>query len=104
VVLLKRDSYALAARNDLTVQLVYAENGSSVDQVFVDGELVVEHGHCTRVDEREIFRQVGAARAALQAGLEAEQAASAAVEDPIREMMERVAGWPLDMRPGAWFA
>jgi 5-methylthioadenosine/S-adenosylhomocysteine deaminase len=104
VVLLKRDSYALAARNDLTVQLVYAENGSSVDQVFVDGELVVEHGHCTRVDEREVFRQVGAARAALQAGLEAEQAASAAVEDPIREMMERVAGWPLDMRPGAWFA
>ncbi len=104
VVLLRRDSYAFAAHNDLTAQLVYCENGSDVDLVFVDGEIVVENGRCTRVDEVEVYRQVGQARASLQAGLEAEQAASAAVEDPIREMMERVAGWPLEMRPGAWFS
>jgi 5-methylthioadenosine/S-adenosylhomocysteine deaminase len=104
IVLLRRDSYALAIDNDLPVQLVYCETGSSVDTVLVDGEIVVQDGRCTRVDEQDLYRQVSAARTALQPGVAAELAASAALEPPIREMWHRVAGLPLpDMTPGAWF-
>lgn len=105
VVLLRRDSYALAAANDLPIQLVYCENGASVDTVLVDGEIVVREGRLTRVDEQAVYRAVGAARAALQPGFAADLAAAAALEAPVREMWQRLAGWPLaDLAPGTWFA
>ncbi|HLH23464.1 MAG TPA: amidohydrolase [Chloroflexota bacterium] len=105
VVLLRRDSYALAADNDLPVQLVYCENGAAVDTVFVDGEIVVREGRCTRVDEQAVYRQVSATRAALQPGFAADLAAAAALEPAVHEMWQRLAGWPLpSMAPGAWFA
>jgi len=37
--------------NDLRNQLVYAENGSSVQLVMVGGDVVVEDGRCTKIDE-----------------------------------------------------
>jgi 5-methylthioadenosine/S-adenosylhomocysteine deaminase len=52
--------------NDLPNQLVYAENGSSVRLVMVDGEIVVEDGVCTKIDEAAVMRE---ARAKLGAFL-----------------------------------
>jgi 5-methylthioadenosine/S-adenosylhomocysteine deaminase len=43
--------------NDIPNQLVYAENGSSVRMVMVDGEVVVKDGRCTRIDEREVLSE-----------------------------------------------
>ena len=40
LVLLTRDSYHLAADNNLPVQLVYCENGTSIQRVIVNGETV----------------------------------------------------------------
>jgi 5-methylthioadenosine/S-adenosylhomocysteine deaminase len=37
--------------NDLPNQLVHCENGTSIDWVMVDGEIVVRHGRTTKVDE-----------------------------------------------------
>lgn len=65
--------------NDLANQLVYAENGSSVRLVMVDGEIVVEDGKCTKIDEAEVLRE---ARDALGAFLEQH----AVVEDDAREL------------------
>lgn len=42
--------------NDLPTQLVYAENGSSVRHVMVDGEIVVRDGRCTKIDEEKVLR------------------------------------------------
>jgi hypothetical protein len=76
-----------------------------VDTVLVDGEVMVQNGRCTRVDELDVYREVSAARATLQPGVAAELAASAALEPPVREMWHRLAGLPLpDMTPGAWFS
>jgi cytosine/adenosine deaminase-related metal-dependent hydrolase len=36
--------------NDAARQLVFAENGGSIHQVWVDGRLVVEDGRCTLID------------------------------------------------------
>jgi 5-methylthioadenosine/S-adenosylhomocysteine deaminase len=65
--------------NDLTNQLVYAENGSSVRLVMVDGEVVVEDGACTKIDEQAVLRE---ARSVLGAFLERHQR----VEDEAREL------------------
>jgi imidazolonepropionase-like amidohydrolase len=46
--------------NDLPNQLVYAENGSSVRHVMVDGEIVVEDGACTKIDEAAVLREARA--------------------------------------------
>jgi 5-methylthioadenosine/S-adenosylhomocysteine deaminase len=105
VVLLRRDSYALAADNNLPAQLVYCESGASVDMVFVDGEVMVRDGRCTRVDEQALYREVSATRASLQPGFAADLAASAELEPVVHEMWQRLAGYPLpEMTPGAGFA
>jgi cytosine/adenosine deaminase-related metal-dependent hydrolase len=72
-------SPAFVPVNDLRNQLVYAENGSSVRLVMVDGELVVEDGVCTRIDERAVLAE---ARTLLGAYLKQH----ALVEDDAREL------------------
>ena len=44
--------------NNIIHQLVFCEGGGSVDTVLVDGEIVVQGGCLTRVDERTIIKQV----------------------------------------------
>jgi 5-methylthioadenosine/S-adenosylhomocysteine deaminase len=72
-------SSAFVPVNDLRNQLVYAENGSSVRLVMVDGEIVVQDGRCTKLDEARVLRQ---ARAILGEYLERH----ALVEDDAREL------------------
>jgi 5-methylthioadenosine/S-adenosylhomocysteine deaminase len=65
--------------NDVCNQLVYAENGSSVRTVMVDGEIVVEAGRCTKIDETEVLRE---ARKLLGAYLKQH----ALIEDDARDL------------------
>jgi 5-methylthioadenosine/S-adenosylhomocysteine deaminase len=48
---------AFVPLNDVRNHLVYSENGSSVRMVLVDGEVVVEDGRCTRIDERAVLSE-----------------------------------------------
>src|SRR5262249_19710833 len=41
--------------SDARKHLVYSENGTSVETVIVDGEIVIEDGKTTRVDERAVI-------------------------------------------------
>lgn len=45
-------------RNNLTSALVYSANGSEVNTVIIDGEVVLEQGHMTKVDELEIYEHI----------------------------------------------
>ncbi|HWF73164.1 MAG TPA: amidohydrolase family protein [Solirubrobacteraceae bacterium] len=45
-------------RNDLRNHLVHSENGSSIEQVMVDGRVVVRDGVCTFVDEGAVLAEV----------------------------------------------
>ncbi len=47
--------------------LVYSADGRSVDTVIVDGNIVVENGRCTRVDERDIYQRAQRAGQAIVA-------------------------------------
>src|SRR3954453_19004078 len=86
LVLLTRDSYHLAADNNLPVQLVYCENGASVETVLVDGEIVVENGRLTTIDEPPLYREVGRLREGLRGRYEDEIARAATLDAPLRAM------------------
>ncbi|WP_231916077.1 amidohydrolase family protein [Microbacterium karelineae] len=60
------ESLAFTPRNDLDKQLVYSENGSSLEYVIVDGEIVVDHGTLTTVDEPALIAELAARRPQLQ--------------------------------------
>ncbi|MFF5986587.1 amidohydrolase family protein [Prauserella flavalba] len=49
---------AFTPRNRLDLQLVYSENGSSLRQVMIGGELVVEDGRVTTVDEDALLAEL----------------------------------------------
>jgi cytosine/adenosine deaminase-related metal-dependent hydrolase len=90
LVLLRRDTAAFTPLNDVTAQLVFCENGSSVDTVIVDGEVVVQAGRLTKVDEQEVLNLARAARRRLDPSIEREMAAARALEPALAEMYFRV--------------
>jgi 5-methylthioadenosine/S-adenosylhomocysteine deaminase len=58
LVLYDLNTIAFTPRNDLVKHLAFAENGSSIRQVYVDGRLVVEDGQVLTVDEEAVLRDV----------------------------------------------
>jgi len=44
--------------NDVRNHLVYCENGASIDQVLVNGRIVVDEGRCTTVDEQAVLAEI----------------------------------------------
>jgi cytosine/adenosine deaminase-related metal-dependent hydrolase len=92
IVLLRRDTAAFTPLNDVLGQLALCENGGSVDSVLVDGELVVEAGRLTKVDESEVLRLAMEARLRLDGSIEREFAAAKTMEESLTEMYYRVFG------------
>ena len=58
LVMFDLETISFTPLNDLANHLVYCENGSSVDKVFVNGDIVVEGGALTRVNEKELIREL----------------------------------------------
>jgi 5-methylthioadenosine/S-adenosylhomocysteine deaminase len=90
LVLLRRDTPAFTPLNDVINQLVLCENGSSVDVVIVNGEIVVEGGRLTKTDENEVLALATKARAGLNPFIEREIVAAKSVEPALAEMYFRV--------------
>ncbi len=92
IALLKRDTPAFTPLNDVITQLVLCENGSSVDTVLVNGEVVVEGGRLTKMDEAEILAEVNRLYDPLRPAIEKEMQDAAVMEPPLAEMYFRVFG------------
>jgi 5-methylthioadenosine/S-adenosylhomocysteine deaminase len=90
VTLLRRDTPAFTPLNDLMGQLVFCENGSSVDTVIVNGEIVVESGRLTRTDEQEVLDLATKARQRLDPSIQRELIAAKSMEPALAEMYFRV--------------
>ena len=104
VVALTRDSAHWASRNDPFVQLVYSENGSSIERVFVGGREVVANGRVTTVDEIALYRAVGDARAALAEAVTSSRATVAPLEGPIHDPWQALRDIPVaGVEPSAVF-
>ncbi|HSC42710.1 MAG TPA: amidohydrolase [Candidatus Binatia bacterium] len=92
IVLLRRDAAAFTPLNDVLGQIVFCENGASVDSVLVDGEVVVEARRLTKVDEAEVLRLATQARLRLDPSIAREFAAAKTMEPSLTEMYFRVFG------------
>lgn len=66
--------------HDLRNHLVYCENGSSIETVMVNGEVVVQDGRLTRVDERALLAELRSLMPAFTAQHEATEAANRRLE------------------------
>lgn len=53
-------------RQNLIAALAYSANGSEVDTVIVDGEIVLENGRLTKIDEAEIYAKANESLATLR--------------------------------------
>lgn len=94
VVLLRRGSTAYTPLNDVYGQLVYCENGSSVDTVLVDGQVVVESGRSTLVDEAALAEEAESLRRALEPAVAEEIERTRALEPGLRAMYLEATGQP----------
>ncbi len=90
IVLLRRDTAAFTPLNDVMSQLVFCENGSSVDSVIVNGEIVVQNGCLTKIDEMEVLQLAAQARQRLDPSIQTELAAARTTEPSLTEMYFRV--------------
>ena len=90
IVLLRRDTPAFTPLNDVVAQLVFCENGSSVDTVIVNGDVVVRGGRLAKVDESEVLRLAEQARRRLEPSIQRELAAARTMEPSLAEMYFRV--------------
>jgi cytosine/adenosine deaminase-related metal-dependent hydrolase len=74
LVLFRRDAPEWRPLLNAVNNLVYAASGASVDTVIIDGQIVLDGGRLTTLDERELFAQVeGLARKQVaRAGLRVE--------------------------------
>jgi 5-methylthioadenosine/S-adenosylhomocysteine deaminase len=86
LLLLRRDRAAFTPLNDVMSQLAFCENGSSVDTVIVDGEVVVEDGRLKKLDEKEVLTLATKARERLNPAIEREMAAAKTMEPALAEM------------------
>lgn len=80
------DAPAFVPLHDPLRQLVYAERGAGLADVWVDGERVIAQGRLTRVDERALVSRIAAAVEALVPTYEQAEASVA----PIHRVMEQV--------------
>ena len=60
LIILNMNTVAFTPRNDIRNHLVYCENGSSIEKVIVDGNVVVENGTLLRVNEAALLEELQA--------------------------------------------
>lgn len=61
LLILDLNTVSFTPRNDILNHLVYCENGSSIEKVMVNGEIVVANGRLTKVDEEALLAELQAA-------------------------------------------
>ena len=77
--------------NDVRNHLVYCENGSSVETVIVNGEIMVDDGALTRVDEEALMDELREMMPAITAGQERLEEKNRAFIPPLAEVWRRCA-------------
>lgn len=80
------DRVTFTPPNNLLRQLVYAETGSSLDTVIIDGEVVMRDGALTRVDEAALIDEIRAEHEKLLP----QMTASRKEVERMREPMDRI--------------
>lgn len=83
------DGVAFTPLGDALRQLVYCENGSDLDAVVIDGEIVMQDGRLVRIDEAAILAEARDAYEELKPQIDTAEAALAEVMASCREIYDR---------------
>ncbi len=86
LVLLKKRSYPFIPLNNVINQLVFSENGNSVSIVIVGGEIVLENGRLTKIDEDKIYSRALSKKEEINDRIRFELKKTKILEDALREM------------------
>jgi 5-methylthioadenosine/S-adenosylhomocysteine deaminase len=89
LIMLRTDTLAFTPMNDVRKHLVYAENGSSLELVMVNGAVVLRDNKLTQVDEDEILREVRELTRAYLAGHREVEERNRALEPYMAEIHRR---------------
>ncbi len=84
-----------APLNDIRNHLVYCENGSSIETVMVNGEVVVQDGRLTKVDEKALLAELRALMPEFQAYTRGVEAANHPFESAFADIIRRCYGTDL---------
>ena len=76
--------------------LVFAEDGESVDRVFIEGEEVVRDGRAVGVDREEVLKTVEVAARRLREGLPDAVAEAEEMRPHLHAISRKYAALPLD--------
>ncbi len=83
--------------HDIRNHLVYCENGSSITQVYVGGELVCEDGRLTKVDEKALLAELRAMMPEFVAYTKGVEAANRQLEPAFTKVVHRCYGMDIGM-------
>ncbi len=89
IVLLDMGTINFTPMNDIRKHLIYCENGSSVRTVLVNGEVMVEDGKLTRVNEEELLAELRDLMPAFKAYQDKVEAKNGVLEPYIAEIHKR---------------
>ncbi|ROS23248.1 guanine deaminase [Rathayibacter sp. PhB127] len=89
LVLFDLETLAFTPRQRLENQLVYSENGSSIDTVIVAGRVVVAGGESTTVDEAALRADLAAQLGDIVAWQDALDRSNGVLTEPFHRMYER---------------
>lgn len=78
-----------APLNDIRNHLVYCEDGTSIEKVFVNGEVVVENGRLTKVDEAALLAELRSMMPEFQEYTLGVEAANRQLEPAFSEVIRR---------------
>ena len=89
VILLDLDSVSFTPLNDVVNQLVYSENGSSVNTVIINGHVVMSDRKLTTVDEQAILEEIRSYEVELFAAYQSTKAAGQSLFSVMDEIYRR---------------
>jgi len=89
LLVLDMNTVNFAPLNDIRNHLVYCENGTSIEKVIVNGEIVVADGKLTKVDEKALLAELRAAMPEFQEYTLGVEAANRQLEPYFTEIIKR---------------
>lgn len=89
IVLYRQDSMGLVPLNAPVRQLVHGESGSGIDTVLVDGEIVMQGGRLTKVDEAKLIADFQRAHARLLDRIDASETAAGPVLEGLGKIYQQ---------------
>lgn len=89
LVIYNLETMAFTPRQKLDYQLVYSENGSSIEIVIVDGKIVVDGGEVTSVDETALRAELNDQLKAIHAGQDRLDEKNRALTDALTKMYKK---------------